>query len=176
MNFTPKTGPLVAEILSGSVVLLLGYFAITHGESVPPVLAKNVAAAISLFALMAWLIGTFIDALRNVFLEAAWDRFQPVEWSFFVDGPADEIGNLDHYFFSFYMADLDIAIGVFLYLVFGRIFITRVLGFKAQYPCLVYLILGIVILVFALDAWSLRCEIKKFIDSRQQRRASEAGR
>ena len=118
---------------------------------------------------MAWLLGTFIDALRNVFLEEAWDRFQPVEWSFFVEGPADEISNLDHYFFSFYMADLDIAIGIALYLACGHFFITRVLGLNAQYPCAVYLILGIVIVVFALDAWSLRCEIRKFIGRRQKR-------
>jgi len=173
MNFVPKAGPLVAEILSGSVLLILGYFAIAYGESAPPILHENPATAISLFALMAWLLGSIVDAVRNL-LEELWDRRAPIRWDFFFHGQSDEIANLDQYFFSFYMADADLAIAIILYLVLGKSFLTQVLGRRADFPWMVYIILLIVALVFARDARSLRHEIKEYIDVSEKRRAQKS--
>lgn len=173
MNFIPKAGPLVAEILSGSAVLILGYFAITYGGQVPPTLHENLAAAISMFALLAWLLGTFFDAVRNI-LEGIWGRLSPVQWDFFLHGASEELANLDHYFFSFYMLDADLAIGLSLYLVFGWYFIREVLGQEVHLPGAIYVVLAIVVLVFAADARSLRCEIKKYIDDSEKLRGQKS--
>lgn len=173
MNFVPKAGPLVAEILSGSVILILGYFAIAYGEPAPLILHENPGIAVSLFALMAWLLGSFVDAVRNL-LEELWDRRAPIRWDFFFHGQSDEIANLDHYFFSFYMADADLAIAILLYLILGRPLTSYVLGQRADFPWVVYIMLLIVALVFARDARSLRSEIKEYIDDSEKRRAEKS--
>jgi len=167
MNFAPKVGPLVAEILSGFAVLLLGYFAISRGDNIPLTLHDTPAAAISIFALLAWLLGTFFDVLRNL-LEHILDCFSKINWEFFFEGSPEKIANLEHYFFSFYMLDADMTIGLVAFFALGRSVVTDILGAKWSLPSTVYILIPIVAAVFALDAICLRFEIKNCIDDEKK--------
>jgi hypothetical protein len=71
MNFAPKVGPLVAEFLAGSTALFLGYFLLPYNFSLRP----EAGFAIPAFALLAWILGTFIDAVRNLAIESFLDNW-----------------------------------------------------------------------------------------------------
>jgi hypothetical protein len=73
MNFGEKVGPLVAELLSGFTLLLLAYF--TLAQRLTSFLHEDAAVILGAFTVIAWLIGTLIDALRNVLIEWIWDLF-----------------------------------------------------------------------------------------------------
>lgn len=165
MNFTPKVGPLVAELLSGFAVLLLGYFAIYQNGQVPPALHGNAAAAIGIFAILAWLLGTFFDMLRNRIVEWALDEcYSKIYWDFFFTGSAEKLANLEHFFFSFYMLDADMAIGLFLFVAIGP-YVVSDLGLTPHVSIVFRGVLLIIAGLFAWDAHGLRCEIKRLLDA-----------
>jgi hypothetical protein len=57
MNFAPKVGPLVAELLSGVTALLIIYFDF-HGFSFKE-FDELTSGAIVVLVIIAWIIGTF---------------------------------------------------------------------------------------------------------------------
>ena len=115
MNFAPKVGPLVAEFLSGSTALLLGYFLLPYNFS----LHSQAGFAIPAFALIAWILGTFIDAVRNLAVESLLDKWWEIDWKFFIHGNREHVAGIEEYFFSFYRIDMDIALAILLFLITG---------------------------------------------------------
>jgi len=115
---------------------------------------------------MAWLLGTFIDALRNLIVEDIWDRIpnQKVNWRFFVHGETTKVTNCEKYFFSFYMIDVDLAVAIILFLLVGPL-VLRIITSQAvpAYSLAKHVLLMVVALVFGLDAFSLRKEIRDYI-------------
>jgi hypothetical protein len=170
VNFEPKIGPLVAEFLSGSTVLLLEYFAINLSGQKAPELHVNVGVAISLFALLAWLTGTFVDAVRNLLLENAWDLWTKTEikWNYFVLGDEKKIANLERYFFSFYMLDADLAISILLAVWLGPYLTKNTIGIEIHYSRFLTIVCLAVATVFFVDAVQLRCEIKGLVDAEKK--------
>jgi len=164
MNFGSKIGPLVAELLSGFTALLLMYFEL-HGLDLTA-LKELQGARIAVFILLAWLMGTFFDVIRNL-LEHVWDHKrlvkEPLNWEFFFKGEDGKLANLEHYFYSFYMLDADMAIALILFLIFGRFTISVLIGPPHAYTVAIRLFLVVLAGVFALDAVLLRHEIKTYL-------------
>jgi hypothetical protein len=87
-----------------------------------------------------------------------------LKWEFLIHGPADAVKNLEQYFFSFYRIDVDMAIAIVIYLAAGPKILSIVTS--QSIPCYSVgkgLLLLLVIVVFVLDAFSLRREMKKYI-------------
>jgi hypothetical protein len=164
MDFAPKAGPVVAELLSGFTALLLGYFALPIKSN--SLLHPDSVLAAGALTLIAWLLGTFIDAVRNLVVEHVWDWLpgQAVNWRFFVHGNEKEVANCERYFFSFYMVDVDMAIAVGSFLLAGPYIVSTVTGTPIDsYPFGIKALLTVVMLVFAADAVFLRNEIRDYI-------------
>jgi hypothetical protein len=163
MDFAPKVGPLVAELLSGFTALLLAYFAVPQS---PNLLHDEPILAAGALTLVAWLLGTFIDALRNLTVEHVWDWFpgQKVNWKFFVHGDPAKVANCEKYFFSFYMVDTDMAIAIALFLLVGPSVLSIIIGQAIPpYSLGRHLLLIFAALVFSFDAFLLRKEIRDYI-------------
>jgi hypothetical protein len=169
VNFVPKVGPLVAEVLSGFTALLLAYFALPQSQTC--LLHENSVLAAGALTLIAWLLGTFIDAFRNAVVEHIWDWLpsQKVNWKFLVHGDPTRVANYEHYFLSFYMIDVDMAIAIVLFLSVGPCVLSVITSQPVpHYSWERHALLVIVALVFSLDAFLLRKEIKDYMDENNQ--------
>jgi hypothetical protein len=165
MNFAPKAGPLVAELLSGVTALLIIYFDF-HGLSFKE-FDELTAGAIAVLVVIAWIIGTFFDALRNL-LEWVWDcsRFteRELNWDFFFRGDERRLANLDQYYWSFYLLDMDMAIAIVLSLVASACFLTAKMIPAHWYSWVIWGLLLLAAVFFEIDGMSLRWEIKKLLN------------
>lgn len=165
MNFALKVGPLVAEILSGFTALVLGYFDL-NGLDFKTLKALSAPEIVGVFVL-AWLLGTLFDVIRNL-LEWLWDCrrlvTKPLNWRFFFEGDEQRLANLEHYFYSFYMLDADMAISILLFVFLGRWIISVTIGPAHVYSEFVRGFLFFIATLFALDAMLLRWEIKRYLD------------
>jgi hypothetical protein len=171
MNFGPKVGPLVAELLSGVTALLLIYFDL-HGFSFEQ-LDKLSSAAIVVLVLLAWILGTFFDLVRNL-LEHVWDsRFfatHELNWRFFFRGDEKLLANLEHYFWSFYILDADMAVAIAITVFLGPCILLLKTGgerVRSDMPWAIWIVLLVVAILFANDARLLRREIKDLLNEVQ---------
>ncbi len=165
MNFDPKVAPLVAEFLAGFTAVFLGYFALPHDTT--RLLSENPGILAGAAAIIAWLLGTFVDALRNFVVEHLWDRFPAyqIDWNFLIRAEPDKVANLERYFFSFYRIDVDIALTILLFLIVGPVILCIITSEPVRYYSLGRnVVLFVVAAVFSLDACSLRREIKEYIE------------
>jgi hypothetical protein len=169
MNLAPKVGPLVAELLSGITALLIIYVAI-HGLTFAGI-DQFSNGAIVVLVLLAWILGTFFDLMRNL-LEWVWDaeRFtnHPLNWAFFFWGQRDRLEKLEHYFWSFYILDADMAIAILLSVFFSPFLRRFYAGSIACYMWVLWLLLLVITFLFANDARLLRREIKLLLDAETQ--------
>jgi hypothetical protein len=165
MNFAPKVGPLVAELLSGVTALLIIYFDF-HGLSFKG-FDELTSGAIIVLVVIAWIIGTFFDVVRNHF-EWAWDSRwfaeHELNWAFFFRGDEKRLANLDQYFWSFYVLDADMALAIVLSLTFSVCMLVMKIIVARRYIWLIWGLLLLVAALFANDACLLRREIKKLLD------------
>jgi hypothetical protein len=149
----------------GITIVLLGYFLFPlHPIQLP---VDQSALVVAAFTLIAWLLGTFVDALRNAVVEHLLDLLPPlkIRWGFFIHGEQEKITRVEEYFFSFYRIDMDMAVAITLFLTLStRVFSAFVQQSVGYYPPKVGLILWIVTLIFIWDALSLRYEVKKYIN------------
>jgi hypothetical protein len=168
MNLAPKVGPLVAELLSGFTALLLAFFLFPlHPIKLPSDQSGLIVAA---FTLIAWLLGTFIDALRNLVIEHILDLVPPlkIEWDCLIHGKQEKVARLEEYFFAFYKIDMDMALALPLFLTLGtRILSTFVQQSVGYYPPRVGVILWPVMVIFVLDALTLRYEVVKYTNEKE---------
>lgn len=160
MNFAPKVGPLVAEFLSGSTALLLGYFLLPYKFD----LHSEAGFAIPAFALLAWILGTFVDAVRNLAIESLFDVWWEIEWKCFIHGNREHIAGIEEYFFSFYRIDMDMALAILLFLVAGP-FIPYVFlsGHVAYLSLGTSIAVALPMVVLFSDAVLLRNEVRKYM-------------
>ena len=114
--------------------------------------------------LLAWILGTFFDLIRNL-LEWVWDcrlfTTHEIYWVFFFRGDEKRLANLQHYYWSFYLLDADMAIAIFLSLTVSILFMRNELLSWHMWPIWGLLVFG---LLFAIDAGLLRHEIKVRLD------------
>jgi len=167
MDLTPKVGPLVAELLSGVAALLI-FYCDFYGLSFKAI-DELTSGAIVVLVLIAWILGTFFDLIRNL-LEWVWDspRFTSHElnWAFFFRGDQTRLANLEHYFWSFYLLDADMAIAILLSLMASPCIVFASAGAICGNNRLIWsLLLVVPALMFANDARLLRREIKALLDA-----------
>ena len=94
---------------------------------------------------------------------------QKVNWKFLVHGDPTRVANYEHYFLSFYMIDVDMAIAIVLFLSVGPFVLSVITSQPVpHYSWERHALLVIVALVFALDAFLLRKEIKDYMDENNQ--------
>jgi hypothetical protein len=165
MNFAPKVGPLVAELLSGVTALLIIYFDF-HGFSFKE-FDELTSGALVVLVVVAWIIGTFFDTLRN-HLEWLWDSRwfaeHELNWAFFFRGDQKRLANLDQYFWSFYVLDADMVLAIFLSLAASVCILGTKIIVARRYTWLIWALLLFIAAWFANDARLLRREIKKLLD------------
>jgi len=159
MNFAPKVGPLVAEFLSGSTALFLGYFLLPYKFQ----MHAEAGFAIPAFGLLAWILGTFIDAVRNLAIESLFDIWWEIDWKFFI-GNRDDVAGIEEYFFSFYRIDMDMAVAILLFLVAGPLVPYAFLdGPIVFYSIRTGVALTLLMAVFLLDGGLLRAEVRRYM-------------
>jgi hypothetical protein len=88
-------------------------------------------------------------------LEHAWDRFSPINWSYFADAPADKLEGVKKSWFTYYVFNHNLVVPSMILLLFGTLQL-RLVGLVA-------------VAVFAVDAISLRREIAGLTRAGQQR-------
>ena len=164
MNQTLRPQPQLGEVLPGALTLalflvlvydhtyLLNYLT---APSVGPGLLAIIAGA---FLFASWIFGTLLDTIRNGVIENVvdWWSKQPLNWEFFALGDRDKVAQLDEYFFAYYQAKANYAVGIFIFLlVCIGWFPTELIG---------RITFGVALLLFVfcvVDSISLRSEIKK---------------
>jgi hypothetical protein len=169
MNTSLKTKPVIAEILPGSLVLIL--FAIAN-----PALARDILTwfkeglglliGAGLLFFVVWIVGAFFDSVRNL-LEYIWDRIAKcrnkpgIGWDFFFKGDRDKVEQLDECYYAYYKLDANFVIGIsFFVLVELFHLILRGTGLPVY---LYWLLLFIPVIAFLLEAVGLRTEITTLI-------------
>lgn len=161
MNFAPKVGPLVAELLSGFTALFLGYFLLPYKFE----LHAKPGIALPAFAISAWILGTFIDALRNLAIESLLDNWWRIDWKFFIHGNREHVAGVEEYFFSFYRIDMDMAAAILLFLILGPFIPYLFLnGPVVCYPIRTGLALVVPTVLFFVDAGLLRSEVRRYMN------------
>jgi hypothetical protein len=164
MEFAPKVGPLVAELLSGVAALLIFYYDF-HGLSFKGI-DQLTSGAIVVLVLLAWILGTFFDLIRNQ-LEWIWDcshfTTNKLNWGFFFRGDEKRLAHLEHYYWSFYLLDADMAIAIFGSFTVSTLFVrTESVSWHMWW---IWGLLLFAALLFANDARLLRREIKALLDA-----------
>lgn len=168
MNSSLKQQPLIAEVLPGLAVLavLAVSYCVTHPQQLSELLhlpsAGVIVTGIGVGGFfLSWIIGTFLDAVRNA-CEALLDMRWPIDWSFLFTASVDEIKKLDDSFLAYYFLDGNYVAG------FAILLILKGLGL-VHIPLLP---LGIVFLIFLANATFLRIEIKNLIDRQNEQRGN----
>lgn len=169
MNFAPKVGPLVAELLSGVTALLIIYFDF-HGLSFNE-FDELTSGAIVVLIVIAWIIGTFFDAVRNQFewvWDSRWFAEQELNGAFFFRGDEKRLANLDQYFWSFYVLDADMVLAIALSLTASVCLLVTKIIVARHYTWLIWGLLLLAAAWLANDARLLRREIKKLLDEEKR--------
>src|SRR6266478_5461756 len=104
-------------------------------------------AGIVVFILLAWILGTFFDLIRNLF-ENVWDCHWltncELNWPFFFHGDEKKLANLEHYFWSFYILDADMVVAIVFFLLLGRWILSVTVGQAHTYPTRLHVILLVI--------------------------------
>jgi hypothetical protein len=162
METSLKPQPLVAEVLPGFTTLcILGfaYLANHPGELTSLLKEKSATEVISAgFAtlLAAWIIGTVYDAIRDI-VEHLLDRWFPVNWQFLFNGPSEAVQKLDESWLAYYFLSGNSTIGLIVSAGLGA-----ALSPVHITPAWLALLI-ICALIFGVDSWFLRTEIRRMI-------------
>jgi hypothetical protein len=117
------------------------------------------------FLFASWVTGTLIDSIRNGVVENAIDccTTRPLNWEFFVSGDRDKVTQLDEYFFAYYQAKANYAVGLAIFLIAAAcysLFYSTTTGTLFRSTVFISAILFALCVV---DGVSLRTEIKKLV-------------
>jgi hypothetical protein len=163
MNQSLRPQPLLSEILPGALLLgllLFDYFRLKPDQF--EILSKEggvLVLAAGAFLLLSWILGTFFDAIRNLF-EHIGDRYLgKLNWDFFFKADREKVFQLEEHYFAYYTLNANYVIAIVL---FGVAKLILLLSWPSSY----YVILCtpvVVALIYLADARSLRKEISKLI-------------
>ena len=169
MKFELNSHILIAHWIPGFLLVMAIRPVLIVGSSAPlrSLMGKDIQGGDAMIALAlavaGFLAGEILDASRDL-LEHIWDRFQRVYWDFFAEAGKDDVEKLTGSYFTYYVFDCNICLAL-LILLLGNSFV-NLLG-----SGLVVAFLLAVLLIFAVNAWSLRSEIasqtKRWYQTRQ---------
>lgn len=170
MNSSIKQQPLIAEILPGSLISGLFLLAYSRNHSAFWIYFTKGGfvhwlVASGLILLSSWIVGTFLDAIRNL-LEECWDEKWRMNWNFFFDADIGKVHQLEEYYYAYYTLDANFAIGL---LIFGMAkLLNHRMALIGSLPGWSYILLVFVFIIFFLDACRLREEMRTLIGCSSQ--------
>jgi hypothetical protein len=165
MNFPWKPHQLVGHWVPGFVLLAILLLADAHAHHSAALWSKITSSLGSNFAVILaivvpFVIGEFLDCLRDL-LESLADKFSKINWDKLQSLSAEKQVIFEDYYFVYYVFNMNLSIG----LIAGYL-LTLFLGiFPSHYGCQFTLAVLIGVLVFFINACTLRIEIKKFLDN-----------
>ncbi|MHB8302710.1 MAG: hypothetical protein ACYDC6_07745 [Acidobacteriaceae bacterium] len=113
--------------------------------------STNGPIAVLSIVVAAFLVGEVLDAVRDLLLENILDRFQPLKWEFLASGETDKIENFKSYYFTYYVFDWNVSLALA---------IAAGLAISMSAPYWTYAVLGIPFIIFVVNAFQLRGEMK----------------
>lgn len=160
MNFSLKPNPLIAVWLPGFATLLaIVFFQKAEYDQTLGKIISTTDSTFSAIALLAFgfVIGNFLDAVRDILEELLFDKLSRMNWAFFVSGREEHLRNLEEWFYTWYELDINLAIGTILF------FILRCNAI-IEGPCWFVIALIAFFLVLVVSAYFMRREVKEQID------------
>jgi len=172
MNFSLKPHPLIAHWVPGFTVILIVSFSASNWNynclfnkiiSNEANWARGVVIILAL-AVAAFVIGEFLDSIRDLLVERYLDRKNPIEWDFFFRGDnKNELKNLMDNYFTYYVLNCNLALGIIVSLI--SIVLLWLLDLIKP-PACCWILLGLLVIAaflifFIWDAMELRRDIKR---------------
>jgi hypothetical protein len=164
MNFPWKPLQLVGHWVPGFVVLTMLLLADAHVHHAAALWRKITNSlgsdfAIILAIIIPFVIGQFLDSLRDLG-EHLVDKISQVNWKKLKSLSDDKQSRFEDYYFVYYVFNMNLSIGLTVgYLL---TFILRIFPLDYFYSFTSAVL--IVVLVFSINACTLRVEIRKFLD------------
>jgi hypothetical protein len=170
MNQALRPQPQLGEVLPGA--LTLGLFLLWVYDCFPDKLdlfwGSNTNAALLVilaggFLFASWITGTILDSIRNLITEGIVDccSEEKINWDFLFTGDKDKVFQLDEYYFAYYQAKSNYAIGLIIFLLYSTISACILHWNRLTAITCVIAIITFGICLF--DARSLRNEIKRLV-------------
>jgi len=166
MNQTLRPQPQLGEVLPGALtlalflVLVYDHYPDAFNYLLSPTTGAGLLAILAgAFLFASWIFGTLLDTIRNGLVEGVvdWCTKQFLNWEFFILGDREKVTQLDEYFFAYYQAKANYAIGAFVFVLVG------IFWFPIGAIGRVTLLIVVPLLFFfcTVHSVSLRSEIKK---------------
>jgi hypothetical protein len=175
MNFSLKPHPLIAHWVPGFMVIFIVLFSASNWDytclfsKIIPNEATGARGALIILtlAVVAFVIGEFLDSVRDLVVERCLDSKDPIKWDFFFKGDKNELKNLMDNYFTYYVLNWNLALGIIVSSI--SIILLGLLGLIEPPPCrwiLIGLLVTAALLIFFIwDAMELRRDIKKHTSS-----------
>jgi len=165
MNFPWKPHQLVGHWVPGFVVLTILLLADAHAHHATALWSKITGSLGSNFAvilaiIIPFVIGEFLDCLRDLGEHLA-DKISEIKWEKLKSLSAEKQAVFEDYYFVYYVFNMNLSIG----LIAGYLLTLILRVFPTDYGCPFTLAVLFGVLVFCINACSLRVEIKKFLDN-----------
>jgi hypothetical protein len=116
--------------------------------------------AIILAIIVPFVLGEFLDCLRDLGEHLA-DKISEIKWEKLKSMSEEKHAIFEDYYFVYYVFNMNLSIG----LIAGYLLTVILHVFPTGYGCLFSSAVLIGVLVFSINACSLRVEIKKFLDN-----------
>lgn len=158
MNLSVKPQPLLAHWVPGFVILIVVLFSVCQwrfDQILKLMDSAGLAVAVT-FAVVAFVVGQFLDSVRDI-LDGFWHSIfkRKINWRFFFEGDSQQLQNLNEWFFTYYVLNANLVVGLLLVLLPGSYLMTI--------PNSILTWMWIAAGVFLVDAVFLRIEIQKLI-------------
>jgi len=160
---------MISEILPGALtlaLLLLDYLR-SNPDPLKYLLSQGTAALVAgsgAFLILSWILGTFFDAIRNLF-EHLWDRIgrartgEGLDWDFFFKGEREKVFQLEEHYFAYYILNTNYVIGIILFGL-AKFFLSYL---SPSHYVLLLTLCPFLVLVYVADAFLLRKEMKALL-------------
>jgi hypothetical protein len=156
MSFSPRQ--IAAHWVPGFALLVMIFLIdIQNGRTLTNFLEGlhlNTGVAVLVAAAAGFVVGNFLDALRDR-VDAVLDRFGwDIKWEFLLEADADKVQREEDYYFTSYVLSANLVIGSLITAIADW-------WFPNRFSCPVWWLLLTAVVVFGVDAVCLRCCIAK---------------
>ncbi len=162
MNASLRPSPLIAEVLPGYTVLgiaAVSFFTAHQDQWHSLINSQSLLAVVTGFGaasfVASWIIGTALDSVRDL-LEVPLDWVWKVDWDFLFKAPESELRKLDESWIAYYYLNGNYVVSLLLILLLNYFGLIQL---STPWTSIVV----VALLLFAVDACSLRKDIRRLI-------------